>query len=173
MNLPRQMLVYHLLRIGKFMRGRVGVGGRSPAGFSPSPQPSPPIHLPAKSSTVHTFLAASVRGRGPNCATLKVGALNQPLNRATAQPTSTSRFPFGKNDFQLSYLGLPSLTVRRGLWLGLAGSRIKFMRASCGVRPPFFVLHFTQDATTFSQVVSPPRLRGTTWSRLSWLAGRV
>jgi hypothetical protein len=28
-NLPRQTLVYHFLHIGKFMRGRVGVGAES------------------------------------------------------------------------------------------------------------------------------------------------
>ena len=35
MNLPRQMLVYQLLHIGKFMRGRVGEGGLSTARYSP------------------------------------------------------------------------------------------------------------------------------------------
>ena len=32
---------------------------------------------------------------------------------------------------------------------------------------PFFKLHFEQAATTFSQLVTPPRARGTTWSKVN------
>ncbi len=75
--------------------------------------------------------------------------------------------PLGKNVFQLSNLGLSSFIVSVGLWAGFLGLVINTIRASCGVRPPFFVLQRTHEATTFSQVVGPPLLRGTTWSKLS------
>src|SRR5262245_50318225 len=68
-NLPRQMLVYHLVPIGKFMRGRAGEAGVGGRAQLDSPllhygKPSPPIHLPTKSNAIYTSLAASVWGRG-------------------------------------------------------------------------------------------------------------
>src|SRR5690606_753023 len=40
------------------------------------------------------------------------------------------------------------------------------MAASSGVRSRLRALHDLQHATTFSQLVGPPRLRGMTWSRV-------
>ena len=53
-----------------------------------------------------------------------------------------------------------------GLRAGLTGLVINFMWACAGVRPPFLTLHFRQQQTRFSQLVSPPCDRGITWSRL-------
>ena len=44
------------------------------------------------------------------------------------------------------------------------------MPASSIVRLPLRRLHGAHEATTFSQIDSPPRLRGTTWSRVSFPA---
>ena len=74
-----------------------------------------------------------------------------------------------RNVFQLAYLGLPNLTVNSGLRLGRAGFLMSFMPACLGVRPPLRTLHFTHAQTMFSQLVSPPRQVGNTWSRLSSL----
>lgn len=41
------------------------------------------------------------------------------------------------------------------------------MRASRGVRPPFFRLQWPQQQTTLSHEVLPPCERGTTWSRVA------
>lgn len=60
-----------------------------------------------------------------------------------------------------------------GLLVGLIGFDSSFIPACNGVRPPLRELHARQQQTMFSQVVFPPRDRGTTWSKLSWLAGRV
>src|SRR5262245_21042091 len=42
--------------------------------------------------------------------------------------------------------------------------RFGCMRISCGSRFPFFRLQGAQEATMFSQIDAPPRLRGMTWS---------
>src|SRR5208282_3548469 len=48
------------------------------------------------------------------------------------------------------------------------------MRDSRGTRLPFRRLHWPQEVTTFSQVVRPPRERGTKWSKVSsWVGLRV
>src|SRR2546423_12053942 len=47
------------------------------------------------------------------------------------------------------------------------GRRIRCMRASSGVRLPFWWLQRLQHATRLSQVLSPPRERGSTWSSVS------
>lgn len=65
------------------------------------------------------------------------------------------------------------VTVIPGLALGRTGSVNSFIPAWVGVRPPFRLLHVVQEHTTFSHVVRPPWDRGTTWSKLSWLMGRV
>ena len=49
-----------------------------------------------------------------------------------------------------------------GLALGLMGLLSKAIAAWLGVRPPLRELHFMQLQTMFSQVVRPPRERGTT-----------
>ena len=51
---------------------------------------------------------------------------------------------------------------KSGLRRGLTGNRTSCIRASWGVRPPFRTLQATQAQTMFSQLVMPPRLRGTT-----------
>lgn len=89
------------------------------------------------------------------------------------QRGSPTQLAVGKNVFQLWYLGLDSLSARSGLWLGRLGWLSRRMRASWGVRPPFFVLQSRHEQTTFSQLVAPPRLRGITWSTLSLLTGSV
>ena len=61
--------------------------------------------------------------------------------------------------------------VRIGFTLGLRGSVNNFMFACFGVRPPLRELHLRQQQTTFSQVVGPPWLLGTTWSTLNWFEG--
>lgn len=50
----------------------------------------------------------------------------------------------------------------KGVQDGLLGFRLNLMPASSGDRPPFKRLHSRQAQTIFSQVVSPPRERGTT-----------
>ena len=47
------------------------------------------------------------------------------------------------------------------------------MPASWGRRAPLVRLQSMQQQTTFSQVVRPPWARGTTWSRLSSVRGKV
>ena len=47
----------------------------------------------------------------------------------------------------------------RGAWAG-------HIRASRGIFPPFLRLQGLQAATMFVHVVFPPRLRGTTWSKV-------
>src|SRR5918997_2096425 len=47
------------------------------------------------------------------------------------------------------------------------GLRTRCIRASSGVRLPFWWLHFLQHATRLSHVDSPPRERGKTWSSVS------
>src|SRR5439155_6388346 len=47
---------------------------------------------------------------------------------------------------------------------GCTGSRIRRIPASSSSRFPLRRLHLRQAATTFVQVVSPPRDRGSTWS---------
>ena len=44
------------------------------------------------------------------------------------------------------------------------------IRASRGVRFPFFRLQGAQEATMFSHTDSPPRLRGITWSTVRLVA---
>ncbi len=39
---------------------------------------------------------------------------------------------------------------------------------SSGSRSPFLRLHGAHEVTTFSHTESPPRLRGTTWSSVSF-----
>ena len=50
---------------------------------------------------------------------------------------------------------------------GRRGVRRSFIRASEGVRPPFFRLQVTQQVTMFSQSLRPPCATGTTWSNVS------
>jgi hypothetical protein len=64
--------------------------------------------------------------------------------------------------------GAESVTKRAGA--GGRGGESRFMRASASRRFPFFRLHGAQEVTTFSQTESPPRLRGTTWSSVSFPA---
>ena len=52
-----------------------------------------------------------------------------------------------------------------GVQRGRVGKRSSRIPASSGVRPPLRKLHETQEQTTFSQEVEPPRDRGMTWSR--------
>ena len=60
-----------------------------------------------------------------------------------------------------------------GLLRGLTGLDNNSIPAWLGVLPPLRELHFKQLQTIFSQVVLPPSERGTTWSKLNWLIGRV
>src|SRR2546426_6856324 len=50
---------------------------------------------------------------------------------------------------------------------GCTGSRMSRIPTSSTRRLPFRKLQRRQAATTFTQVVSPPRERGTTWSTVS------
>src|SRR6478672_7923243 len=50
---------------------------------------------------------------------------------------------------------------------GGLGGRWSSIDASSSRRFPFFRLQGAHEVTTFSQTESPPRLRGTTWSRVS------
>ena len=47
------------------------------------------------------------------------------------------------------------------------------MPASAGVRPPFFLLQFTQQVTMFSQSLRPPCATGTTWSKVNSAVGNA
>src|SRR6202048_154165 len=60
---------------------------------------------------------------------------------------------------------------KNGVQRGRTGVRRRCIRASSGVRPPLRRLQGTQEQTTFSQLVFPPRLRGSTWSRFSSARG--
>ena len=53
---------------------------------------------------------------------------------------------------------------------GFLGTQRSFIRASFGVRPPFFRLHGPQQHTMFSHVVFPSLLRGRIWSSVASLA---
>ncbi len=79
----------------------------------------------------------------------------------------TSQYAPASQVRQLAYFGLFSFNNSNGLRFGRTGRWISFMWASFGVRPPFLTLQVKQAQTTFSQVVSPFRLRGTTWSMLN------
>ena len=52
---------------------------------------------------------------------------------------------------------------------GLNGFFNGIIPDSCGVREPFFWLHFIHAATKFSQVFFPPRDFGSTWSIVRYL----
>ena len=65
----------------------------------------------------------------------------------------------GAPDFVLRII---EFQCQQRIAFGTLGWRTNFMRASCGVRPPFWMLQLKHAQTTFSQVVSPPRLRGMT-----------
>src|ERR1044072_696849 len=62
--------------------------------------------------------------------------------------------------------GAPKVTKRDGED-GL-GEEISRISTSSSRRLPFFRLQGAQEVTTFSQTESPPRLRGTTWSSVSF-----
>src|SRR2546423_11656188 len=68
--------------------------------------------------------------------------------------------------FQLSCWCRLKLICTNGRHFGRLGLRIRCRCASCGVRLALSVLHSMHEQTIFSQVVGPPRSRGTTWSRL-------
>jgi hypothetical protein len=72
MNLPRQTLVYHLLHIGKFMRGRVGVGGRVQLDSPPLPNPLRPYTCRRNQHTSYVSRGKCTGERGPNSATSKL-----------------------------------------------------------------------------------------------------
>src|SRR5688500_20334245 len=59
-----------------------------------------------------------------------------------------------------------------GRHFGRLGLRIRCMPASDGVRLALRVLQRMQEHTMFSQVVGPPRSRGTTWSRFKSLRSK-
>ena len=69
--------------------------------------------------------------------------------------------------FQLS--GSPDGAARRMKRTGAGGrgGRRMVIDTSSGRRSPLRRLHGAHAVTTFSQTESPPRLRGTTWSRVS------
>ena len=52
------------------------------------------------------------------------------------------------------------------------GRRMRCIRASSGVRLPFWWLQRLQHATRLSHVLSPPRERGKTWSSVSSEGGK-
>ena len=64
------------------------------------------------------------------------------------------------------------LLRRTGVQAGRRGLRISRIPAAAGCPPPLRRLHSMHAHTTFSQVVRPPRQRGTTWSRLSSLRAK-
>src|SRR5439155_15583969 len=71
---------------------------------------------------------------------------------------------------QIRYGSHPGSTwprVRRKPSDGAKGWRCRWKPASCGVLSIFLALHRRHAATTFSHTWSPPRERGSTWSRFS------
>src|SRR5262249_32094444 len=71
---------------------------------------------------------------------------------------------------QIRYGSQPGSTCprrRRNPAEGANGCRCRWNPASCGVRSIFLALHRRHAATTFSHTCSPPRDRGSTWSRFS------
>src|SRR5260370_4197533 len=80
---------------------------------------------------------------------------------------STDQYAFSRNVRQDWYFRWVSFRFRSGLRFGFSGLRIRLMCASLGVRPPLRTLQLTQAQTMLSQVLWPPWLRGSTWSRLS------
>src|SRR5204863_7729909 len=85
--------------------------------------------------------------------------------------SSTDQYALSRKLFHDWYLLLDSFRFSSGLRFGFSGFLMSAMLASRGVRPPFRTLQATHEQTMFSQVVWPPWLRGTTWSRLSSLVG--
>src|SRR5208283_38033 len=61
----------------------------------------------------------------------------------------------------------PTKCLIKVTWFGRLGLRIRDIRASSGVRSPLALLHCTHAHTKFSQVSSPPRERGSTWSTVN------
>src|SRR2546422_10583729 len=58
------------------------------------------------------------------------------------------------------------MSAETGNSLGARGTLSNFRPASSGRRLPFFVFTALLDHTRFSHASTPPRERGTTWSRL-------
>src|SRR5438128_7308328 len=79
---------------------------------------------------------------------------------------STDQYALSRNVFQLWYFLLVSFRFKSGLRFGFSGLRIRLMCACFGVRPPLRTLQSIQAQTMFSHELTPPWLRGTTWSRL-------
>src|SRR5271156_4251443 len=75
--------------------------------------------------------------------------------------------------FKLSCRGSEKLICTKGRHLGRLGLRMRCRPASCGVRLALRVLHSMHEHTMFSQVVGPPRSRGTTWSRFKSLRSKT
>src|SRR5205085_10175832 len=84
---------------------------------------------------------------------------------------STVQYAVSRNCFQLAYRSSARRMLMTGLRLGLTGFVIRCIRACSGVRPPFFTLQFTQQQTLFSQLLLPPWLLGSTWSRDNSVVG--
>src|SRR5262249_43161365 len=81
----------------------------------------------------------------------------------------TDQYALSRNVFHDWYFLWVSFRFSSGLRFGFSGLRIRLRWACFGVRPPLRTLQATQAQTTFSHVLVPPWLRGTTWSRLSSL----
>src|SRR4029077_10586102 len=87
--------------------------------------------------------------------------------------SSTFQYARSTQCRQLSCCCVVKVTCTNGRHFGRFGLRISVMCASCGSRLPLRVLHPMQEQNTFSHVVSPPRSRGRTSSRLSSLRSKM
>jgi len=90
----------------------------------------------------------------------------------TQSLNSTFQYARSTKCFQRSCWGAANVIWTNGRHFGRLGLRIKLMCASRGSRLPLRVLHGIHEQTTFSQVVVPPRSRGTMWSRLRSLRSK-
>src|ERR671937_1763168 len=87
-----------------------------------------------------------------------------PMSRhAVAVAVSPKPFRYGCQPFGIRDVARWMKRTAAGAF-GFARSAIE---TSSGRRLPLRMLHGAHEVTTFSQTESPPRVRGTTWSRVS------
>src|SRR5699024_6358683 len=78
-------------------------------------------------------------------------------------PLRQAAYEYSRNGRHFSWgLSIPRIhsCPSRGSW----GRKSSFQPSSARVRLPLRLLHSRQQATRFSQLLTPPRERGTTWS---------
>ena len=122
--------------------------------------PEPALALLARASTAGEGRARAAAGTSRH---QSLSAVPLQLSSRAARCSSSWRQPGScapGRDPSPGARGASSPAGGRGSTCGRTGFRSSFMPASSGVRPPLRRLQATQEQTTFSQVVIPPRERG-------------